>query len=79
MMASVWPANVRARLGPCSRDVLIVPRPQSPPAMTAPSTMNGAVKNSSLTAWMLNWLGNRPCRFWAGVPNWAYIAGVSPR
>ena len=79
MMASVCPANTRARLGPCNSDVLMVPRPQSPPAMTAPSTMNGAVKETSLTAWMANWLGRRAGRFCAGVPNCAYVAGVSPR
>lgn len=44
MMASTCPANARARLGPASSDVLIVPRLQSLPVMTAPSTMNGAVK-----------------------------------
>src|ERR1700684_2612027 len=40
-MAAACPANVRARLGPASSAVLIVPRPQSPPAMTAARTMKG--------------------------------------
>ena len=78
-MAAACPAKVRARPGPASSEVLIVPRPQSPPAMTAPSTMNGAVKNKLPTAWMTNWLGSMAGRSCAGVPSWAYIAGVSPR
>ena len=79
MLVSVCPANTRARLGPCNSDVLMVPRPQSPPAITAPRMMNGAVTLTSLTAWIANWLGSKAGRSCVGVPNFAYITGVSPR
>ena len=78
-MASTWPPKQRARPWPCSSAVRRVPLPQAPPTMTAPSKLNGAVKDSWFTVWMANWLGSRDGRFWAGLPYVAYIAGVRPR
>ena len=77
MMASTWPANVLVRLGPWSIAVLIVPLPQSAPAINAPSSMNGSVCDSAVTVWITNWLGSIAGNSWAGVPNCAYSAGVS--
>jgi hypothetical protein len=46
MTASACPSEVRARLGPWSRDVLIVPPAQSLPAASAPIRKNAAVPGS---------------------------------
>jgi hypothetical protein len=79
--ASACPANARTRPGPCSSAVVIVPRLQSPPAITAPRTMNGAVppKLNWKTAMMLNWLGSSGGSACAGVPYAPYSAGVRLR
>jgi hypothetical protein len=46
-----------------------VPRSQSPPAITAPSTTNGAVvTGSSVSDTMTNWLGSSDGKIMVGLP-----------
>jgi hypothetical protein len=78
--AASCPATARARPGPASSELPIVPRSQSPPAITAPSTTNGTVVDgSSASATITNWLGSKDSRIWAGLHCCTYSAGVSVR
>ncbi len=58
--ASAWPAPVRTRPGPVASAVLIVPRPQSPPASAAPSTANvtAPAEPNWVSAMITNWPGS---------------------